>query len=447
MNQNEKWYYARNKETIGPVTLADIRALLSRGEIKAGDLVYHEMLGQWTPAGKVALLQDAFTAAPPVSGPPLSINKTQPRSGGAAGAVNKGVVPPTGHMTMRTGAKNDPMQLQPPISAPASTTPSAAGITNPSAGKQDSNKADDPGDGTLFDVDGNASDPDDLAVSPDIVEGAQLLIEHAVFLDFIPNTLRGHFPNSIARALGRFFSVTGIWFNLLALLVVLVQVVTLAVSKSGSVTGALYLYGLVILLIFAGFYINRRLFSSLARLSNLGEGRIISNAVPDSLGVLFLALGIYAVVSTFATGIQQPEIALKIQAIILSFIYFGLFAFAAVTAANPGTMNMSIDASLSPASEAAGAIQYLSKLLLRLGLGFYGFSMAAATVIFLFQLLASFGGSSNLFEFAIQNQISMLTTAWFMAVVSFVPLTVYIVFLSIQFFLDFAIKVVQNTRR
>ncbi|MBR5710265.1 MAG: DUF4339 domain-containing protein [Thermoguttaceae bacterium] len=433
MNQNEKWYFARNKDTIGPLTLADMRAAMQRGEIKAGDLVYHELLGQWTPAGKVALLQDALTAAPPIAGPPLTIKTSQPRTN----APNKNVAPPAGHMVMRNAnapeaAAGAADNFQPDRAEPA---------------KHDSAKAEPAaGQGTLFDVSGSISDPDDEIDNASAMSGADTLIEKGAFLDFIPNLLRSGFPGKVATAMGKFFASIGVLAQLAC--VVLIVVLAFAICKfniSASLQ-ALCLFGTPIILLLANAYVNKRLMPSLNRLNNLGEGRIVSTALPDALSVVFLGLAIWGLVSAFFTGLRSENTSILIGYAIYGFILFAAFAFCSVTAANPGSFNMSVDGSLSPASEAAGAIQYLSKLFLRLSLGLYGFFMTLYALKLIGTIIQSFTINDESAIVGIGFAAKALIDVTIMTCISFLPLATYLLFLGVQFFLDFAIKVVQNRR-
>ncbi|MBQ2619712.1 MAG: DUF4339 domain-containing protein [Thermoguttaceae bacterium] len=434
MNQNEKWYFARNKDTIGPVTLADMRAMMQRGEIKAGDLVYHELLGQWTPAGKVALLQDALTAAPPIAGPPLTIKTSQARTN----APNKNVAPPAGHMVMRTANAQDSASTPADNFQPDRAEPI----------KSDSAKAEPAaGAGTLFDVSGSISDPDDEIDNASAMSGADTLIEKGAFLDFIPNMLRSGFPGKVATAMGKFFASIGVLAQLIS--VVLIVVLAFAICKFNIAASLklLCMFGTPIIILLANAYVNKRLMPSLTRLNNLGEGRIVSTALPDSLCVVFLGAAIWGLVSAFFTGLNNENTSVLIGYAIYGFVLFAAFAFCSVTAANPGSLNMTVDGSLSPASEAAGAIQYLSKLFLRLSLGLYGFIMSLYALKLIGTIIQSFtiNEETTVVEglgFAAKALEEVVT----LTCISFLPLAAYLLFLGVQFFLDFAIKVVQNRR-
>jgi Ca-activated chloride channel family protein len=61
MEQN--WFFAQNGQPVGPVTLDHLRGLAAAGRLTAADLVYHEGLPNWVPAGSVPELFGRPSAA------------------------------------------------------------------------------------------------------------------------------------------------------------------------------------------------------------------------------------------------------------------------------------------------------------------------------------------------------------------------------------------------
>jgi TM2 domain-containing membrane protein YozV len=49
----QAWYYAKNNERLGPVPLAELRSLITKGRLQPSDLVWSEHLPGWVPAKKV----------------------------------------------------------------------------------------------------------------------------------------------------------------------------------------------------------------------------------------------------------------------------------------------------------------------------------------------------------------------------------------------------------
>ncbi len=47
------WHYSVGKDTYGPVTILELRALLAGGQLKGSDLVWKEGLADWAPAAEV----------------------------------------------------------------------------------------------------------------------------------------------------------------------------------------------------------------------------------------------------------------------------------------------------------------------------------------------------------------------------------------------------------
>lgn len=71
---NDEWYYAQNGQRIGPVSLAAVQTLLSRGALGVEDYVWTEGMANWSPVGTVPELSAATvgvtTATPTVAQPP-----------------------------------------------------------------------------------------------------------------------------------------------------------------------------------------------------------------------------------------------------------------------------------------------------------------------------------------------------------------------------------------
>lgn len=64
------WYYARENQEHGPVTAAQLKALVKKGEIESSDLVWKEGMATWSPAEEVrGLLDDSSPTASAVFRP------------------------------------------------------------------------------------------------------------------------------------------------------------------------------------------------------------------------------------------------------------------------------------------------------------------------------------------------------------------------------------------
>ena len=68
------WYYAKNGESVGPISSAELKELAGRGTIKPTDHVRRGSQGDWSKAAKVTGL--AFNVTAPPSLPPRAIEKT-----------------------------------------------------------------------------------------------------------------------------------------------------------------------------------------------------------------------------------------------------------------------------------------------------------------------------------------------------------------------------------
>ena len=60
-----EWFYAQNGQQFGPVAEADIRRMVSTGELEASDLIWSEGFEKWTPAGETAGFASAFIKSTP----------------------------------------------------------------------------------------------------------------------------------------------------------------------------------------------------------------------------------------------------------------------------------------------------------------------------------------------------------------------------------------------
>ena len=91
-----EWYYAKNGQQMGPVTLEVLRAMISSGEVAPADLIWREGMAEWTPAGQVAEFSGGGVghttgmALPPGGS---QIPQTLPQ--GAPGGLIAGMPPPT----------------------------------------------------------------------------------------------------------------------------------------------------------------------------------------------------------------------------------------------------------------------------------------------------------------------------------------------------------------
>jgi hypothetical protein len=63
-----EWYYARDKQRVGPVALEQMRQLVGTGELRPEHVVWTEGMSQWAPAGSVEVLFPGSAAAPAPTG-------------------------------------------------------------------------------------------------------------------------------------------------------------------------------------------------------------------------------------------------------------------------------------------------------------------------------------------------------------------------------------------
>ncbi len=63
----EQWYYSLNGQEQGPVTSGQFKELVASGVVAQSDLVWHEGMDDWAPAGQVKALLPLFTPTAPPS--------------------------------------------------------------------------------------------------------------------------------------------------------------------------------------------------------------------------------------------------------------------------------------------------------------------------------------------------------------------------------------------
>jgi len=90
--QDVGWYYAANGQRQGPVHFDQLRQMTMSGQIAQGDLVWHEGMADWQPAGSIAALFPPPPVQPAYASPP-------PQYQGYAPA-------PVGYQTPMTGGKS-----------------------------------------------------------------------------------------------------------------------------------------------------------------------------------------------------------------------------------------------------------------------------------------------------------------------------------------------------
>jgi hypothetical protein len=70
-----EWYYAKNKQRVGPVTAAQLQELVRSGELSRTDMVWKQGMAKWVQAGQAEGLVDAATLAP--TPPPFPEDKEE----------------------------------------------------------------------------------------------------------------------------------------------------------------------------------------------------------------------------------------------------------------------------------------------------------------------------------------------------------------------------------
>jgi hypothetical protein len=97
-----EWYYSRESQSIGPITLEELKRLADGGELQRSDLVWTAPMSEWEEAGGFEELFPPVTGAPvpsePVAPSTSPIPSTTPRP--APGYQGRGQ---GGHQSSRAG--------------------------------------------------------------------------------------------------------------------------------------------------------------------------------------------------------------------------------------------------------------------------------------------------------------------------------------------------------
>jgi hypothetical protein len=75
MTPDPQWYFARNGQQLGPVSLDALRQMIASAQLTASDLVWCEGMADWQPAGQVPALRPppVVPMRAPIAPPPPAV--------------------------------------------------------------------------------------------------------------------------------------------------------------------------------------------------------------------------------------------------------------------------------------------------------------------------------------------------------------------------------------
>lgn len=88
-----QWYYSKNATQQGPVSLDELRAKLSSGEVSGTDMVWREGLPDWRPACSMPELVVSAATPPPIPMAGGVLNSPYSPPAAAPAQVSGGLVP------------------------------------------------------------------------------------------------------------------------------------------------------------------------------------------------------------------------------------------------------------------------------------------------------------------------------------------------------------------
>jgi TM2 domain-containing membrane protein YozV len=97
----QAWYYAKNNERLGPVPLAELRALIAKGGLQPSDLVWSEHLPGWVPARKV---RELFPLQPADSVPGVRVPAARTPAAKPSATKARAATPPAPTPVRSSGA-------------------------------------------------------------------------------------------------------------------------------------------------------------------------------------------------------------------------------------------------------------------------------------------------------------------------------------------------------
>ncbi|MGA2442429.1 MAG: DUF4339 domain-containing protein [Tepidisphaeraceae bacterium] len=68
-----KWFYAQGGQQSGPISAADLKELIGRGQIGPADMVWHEGMPKWAPAGEMPELMPPQAAGTVTAAKPITV--------------------------------------------------------------------------------------------------------------------------------------------------------------------------------------------------------------------------------------------------------------------------------------------------------------------------------------------------------------------------------------
>ena len=77
---SDQWYFAQTGQQFGPVAWSELRHMATGGELSPDDLVWHQGMANWAPAGWVEGL--LIRPEPPPPRPRFACNRTARRGDG-----------------------------------------------------------------------------------------------------------------------------------------------------------------------------------------------------------------------------------------------------------------------------------------------------------------------------------------------------------------------------
>lgn len=347
-----EWYYAEEDQQVGPVTSSEIKRLAQSGRLKPDDLVWRDGMEMWMPARTVQGLFD---------GKPLAGSKSKPATKESEAADRRNKTP------------ESPARLAETPPGAAAKQPEHAG-RKPAGGNEPSARIEETPSTPPIEHAANGG-----AASPESADPpSHFLIDTA--LAVIRRQLTGHFVQSTAT----WFAQIGHYGLYIAMVMLLIVGFSLAASTSNPLAAFTTLGGVLVLAMLQ--YAAGRFLDMLHRLNRSTPAAISSTALPDTIAVLNIVVGLVALVGLSIVALRSGKLLLIAPAVVT----FILCQFVAAICLNLHSINLAIYDSLRGGMEAIGVVALTMKVQLRAapvvygtGVGWGIVKLAAAMILFI----------------------------------------------------------------
>jgi hypothetical protein len=239
-------------------------------------------------------------------------------------------------------------------------------------------------------------------------------------VDVLLDAFRPHFGAHFLETTSGVFRACGFYGLYVACAVTAIFALLAALkitALGGLLGGAVLILGLIVLQ-----YVSDKSCDALDEINRTVPGRLSSALLPNCLAAISKVVAVGSLLGSVAVGVESSQYA----AILGGLGSFLVFTYLAVVAMNPASMNVAIAPEGVPGEEAAGAVTFLAKSLLRTVPVAFGVGVIAGTLM---MATACFGALS---EEPAGSRIVAFSAAQALSISAVLPLAAYLLFLLVN---------------